>query len=187
MASTRKSGPHSEMLYPTPQWNTTRQSTIQWYTHITASAVSIFTSCCIMRNQFSTLDTESKTALKRRKLTIQSYVCTLIAGQITTLCTNGTFLSTTPTSLYCGCGAFNSGSRLGKATGPPKSRRRFSYIIQRIKLWSTNATVSKCQHQSLYALASTRMREICKSMGCNPPDDRTSLPRMSVFQPTMFR
>jgi hypothetical protein len=44
-----------------------RKYTIQLFINIPASTLSNFTSCCIMRNQFSSLDRLAKTALKYRK------------------------------------------------------------------------------------------------------------------------
>lgn len=47
--------------------STYRKSTVQWYMNIAALTSSKFTSCCIMKNQFGALDTESETTLKCSK------------------------------------------------------------------------------------------------------------------------
>jgi len=84
------------------------------------------------------------------------------------------------------CGSFISDSWLVKPTRSRKSWRHFSYIDPKIKLLSTNATVSKCQYLSIYPTASARMRATSKSMGCNAPEEWASLSRTSIFQCSNF-
>jgi len=123
-----KKGPSAEKLSPVPNRNTEwlrthstySKSTIQSYTNVPASTPSKFTSWCIMRNQCSALDTESKTAPKRWKRTIQRCVWTLIAGQIVTFGTNSRLSTTTCASMSSRCCAFTSISCLRKATEPSK-------------------------------------------------------------------
>ena len=121
-----------------------------------------------------------------QKWTIQRCVWACIASQFATFTMTGRFSTSTLTSKHSGCGASTSGSWLWKATGPLKSRRHFSYINLMIKLLSTNATMTKCRYHRTDPYASPWMREISKSVGCAPPDERASLSRTSVFQRTTF-
>jgi len=152
MALRMKKGPNQQKLFPAPRRNTERQrttsayskSTIKRYTNVPALTSSKFTFCCIMRNHFDALDTWSKTAPKRR-----NEVSKEVQGPWSPLKSQlsvrmADFWKTTCAHMSSWWGAFFFSSWLRKATGPPKLRRHFSYIYHRIKLLSTDATVSKC-------------------------------------------
>jgi len=194
LPSRMKKRPNGKKLFPVPKWNNKsprtkrahRMSTIQWYTNIPALASSKFTSCCIMRNLFSSVDTSAKTAPKRKNKPIQRSALVLIADHIASFGMSGRFWMSTWPSVFSGCSSFNTGSWLRRVTGPLISRRHFRYIDQMIQLLLTNATVSKCWYHRIYPLATLRMMETSKRGGCDPPDKMASLSRMRVFQCTNF-
>jgi len=120
------------------------------------------------------------------KIDIQKFVWAHIASEIATFGTDCRFSMTTHTSIASRCNAITSGSWQRNTTGLRKTRRHFSYIDQRITLLSTTATVSKCQYGRICQSFSARIREICKSVGCDPKEERASLPRTSGLQCTTF-
>jgi len=88
--------------------------------------------------------------------------------------------------MFSSYGALPSCCCLRMATWLPKSRMHFSYIRQRIIVLSANDIVNKCPDQRMNPSASMTMRDISKSMSCDPPVEWAFLCEMSISQYTTF-
>jgi len=85
-------------------------------------------------------------------------------------------------SMSAWCSALTSGRWLRKASGPRISKRHFTYIDQRMELFATNPTMTKCQYQRVSLLASMSLREISNPVGSDPQDKITSLSNLIIFR-----